>query len=406
MALYAAEDAVAHYQSALELAVGEAETHAALAGVGDALVLLGRPGEAVASFEQALEVTRVAEPRADLFRRIGRAHERQGTFDKALDAYAEARTALEDAGGSLASVRAADGLATVYVRLGRPNEAIVLGLDALRVADTLPEGSDRDAAEAWVRNTLGMALVHAGEHEEAIPHLERSLALKRVLDDALGEATLLNNLGVVHYRLGDDEKARDYYAASLQIKEEIGDGYGRAIALTNLALMETHLGGHDQAAEHLGAARDAAGDVNATWLIPEIHRVSAQRHLALGDDEDALHDAEESLAAAEELGVPSFIGVAHRVLGLVKARSDQDVDAAEEHFLTSLAVFEMQADEHELAKTRAAYAELLLARGRSADAEAQLDAAADVFRRSGARGRLDRLQRRPRPSRPSQPSER
>jgi tetratricopeptide (TPR) repeat protein len=391
LAVYAAEDALNHFRGALELAVTPAETYNALSGAGDAEVLLGRPGEAVATFESALANAPDAEARADLLRRIGRAQERQGDFEAALGAFQMARKSLRGRSPSLTALRAADGLATVYVRLGRGSEAVALCADALAWLEAHPDIEGASQAEAWVRNTLGMAHVHSGEHKAAIPHLERSLELKRELGDQLGEATLRNNLGVVYYRLGEDETARDHYAASLVIKEAIGDGYGRAIALTNLALMETHLGDFAAAAAHLAAAEDAVGDVHATWLVPEIHRVSAQRYLALGDTSEARREAEEALMAAEALGVPAFIGVAHRVLGLVKAREVDYVEAAEEHFQTSLAVFEMQADEHELAKTRAAYAELLLLSGRRTDAELQLEAAAEVFRRTGALGRLARL---------------
>jgi tetratricopeptide (TPR) repeat protein len=234
--------------------------------------------------------------------------------------------------------------------------------------------------------------VHDGEHDAAVENLERSLELKRELGDRLGEATLLNNLGVVFYRAGDDTRARELYSASLGIKEEIGDGYGRAIALTNLALVETHVGQLEGAAVHLDEAERAAGAVGARWLLPEIKRVAAQRALALHDTDAALAQAEESLQAAEDLGVPTFIGVAHRVLGVVKGKGCGDGPAADEHFETSLAVFEMLENEHELAKTHAAYGEMLNHFGRADEAQPHLKAAMTAFRASGARGRLDRLE--------------
>jgi tetratricopeptide (TPR) repeat protein len=264
--------------------------------------------------------------------------------------------------------------------------------DALRWLEEHPEVEGAREAEAWLRNTLGMALMNAGRYDDALESLHRSLELKRDLGDRLGEATLQNNLGVVHYHYGDDERAREHYAASLAIKSEIGDGYGRAIALTNLALIETHLAHYDEALELLEAAESGAGDVGAAWLMPEIRRVAAQRALALGDHEDALQSAEAALAAAEDLGVPSHIGVAHRVLGLVKATMAGDAAAADEHFETSLAVFEMLENEHELAKTHAAYGESLVERGRAEDAEAHFRAAFETFARTGARGRMGRLE--------------
>ena len=120
--------------------------------------------------------------------------------------------------------------------------------------------------------------------------------------------------------------------------------------------------------------------------------MAAQRALAIGDHDEALREAEAALASAEELGVPAFIGVAHRVLGQVKAAAFGDAEAAEEHFETSLAVFEMLENDHELAKTHAAYGEVLAAGGRTDAAGGHLQLAVEVFRRSGARGRLSRLE--------------
>lgn len=397
LAVHAGQDALAHFGTARELAVDAREEHAALAGAGDAFVSLGRPAEAILAYTEALSVAPEAEAEAELQRRIGRAQERQGRYDRALEAYGTARALLGERVLSLSAVRTADGMATVYIRLGRIDEAAALCRDALLLlglsGDALDE-ADRARGEAWVRNTLGMAYLHGGDYPKALGSLERSLESKRALGDRLGEATLLNNLGVVHYHCGDDEEALRYYGASLAIKEEIGDAYGRAIALTNVSLMETHLRRYEEAAAHLAEAETAAGATDAAWLLPEIRRIAAQRALALGEVEEAVSQARAALAEAEELGVPAHIGVAHRVLGLVEAVAAGESGAAEradEHFETSLAVFEMLENEHELAKTHAVYGEVLLQRGAVDAAEDHLSAAFETFERSGAQGRARKL---------------
>jgi len=393
--VYAGEDALSHYQTARQLAAGAVETFAALSGIGDALAGLGRPIEAVRAYREALGAAPDNGQRAELLRRIARVHERRGAYDEAITAYGEARSLLRARPVSLTAVRTLDGLATVYVRLGRVDEAIALCQDALVLLAMCGGQLDPDArrgGEAWVHNTLGMAHLHAGAFPRARDHLGQSLALKRALGDRLGEATLLNNLGVVDYHCGNDDQALAYYAESLRIKEAIGDGYGRAIALTNVALIETHLARWSESGAHLAEAASAADAVGATWLIPEIRRVAAQRALALGDVPAASKAAEAALTAAEALGVPAHIGVAHRVLGAVEA-ARQGAGVADEHFRTSLAVFEMLEDDHELAKTRAAYAEVLLGRGAADEAADLIEAALATFARSGAKGRAERLER-------------
>ena len=394
MAIYAHEDALSHFRTAGQLAAHPEEELAAHAGAGDAAVGLGRPSEAVEHYLAALDHSEAQETRADLLRRIGRSHERQGAFDEAITAYADARAALRGRPISLEAVRIADGMATVYVRLGRIDEARALCQDALTLLEMCDsiDDADHDKAEAWVRNTLGMACLHGDQYPAAIESLTRSLELKRGLRDRLGEATLLNNLGVVHYHAGRDNDARERYAESLAIKASIGDLYGLAIAHTNLALIETHLGLLDDADRHLILARKAAEDVRASWLQPEIHRIGAQHALARGDLETARLEARTALDRAEALGVPTFIGVAYRVLGQVCSAGGESGDVAGAHFETSLAVFEMLENRHELAKTRAALGASLLESGHGDDAVEHLEAALEVFRSAGAEGRAERIQ--------------
>jgi tetratricopeptide (TPR) repeat protein len=388
--IYGFAEAVSHFGLARELATTPADELAALSGLGDALVGLGRPEEAVGRLTAALPLAPDDETKADLWRRIGRAHERQGAYDRALEAFSAAQGLLDEHPMSLATLLAADGLATVNLRLGRHEEAARVSSEGLSwLADqTTLDARSREQAESWLRNTLGMAEMQAADYAGALEQLTLGLALKRRVGDRLGEATLLNNIGVVHYHCGDDEPARDHYAASLAIKEEIGDRYGRAIALTNLALVETHLGDLAAASAHLAAAAADAERVTAQWLQPEIQRVRAQLALAMAEPAAALAAANAALEVAEELAVPAHIGVAHRVMGRVTAEALGDPQAADEHFQTSLAVFEMLENEHELAKTRVAYGRMLAAEGRGEDAAAQLRWAREVFRRSGAQGRL------------------
>lgn len=393
--VYAGENALAHYQTARQLAASPLERFAALSGIGDAFAGLGRPAEAVRAYREAQDEAPDEGERAEILRRIARVHERRGAYDESIAAYGEARALLRARPVSMTAVRTLDGLATVYVRLGRTEEAVALCQDALALLAMVGSQLDDEArrrGEAWIHNTLGMAHLHAGDFHRAREHLGRSLDLNRALDDRLGQATLLNNLGVVDAHCGDDARALEHYAASLAIKDAIGDGYGRAIALTNIALVETHLERWEESGRHLDEAAAAADGVGASWLVPEIRRVSAQRALALGDVADASRCAEAALAAAEILGVPAHIGVAHRVLGAVEA-ARRGAEVADEHFRTSLAVFEMLENDHELAKTRAAYAEVLLARGEDGEAAGLIEAALATFSRSGASGRADRLAR-------------
>jgi DNA-binding SARP family transcriptional activator/predicted negative regulator of RcsB-dependent stress response len=389
-AVYAAESAIEHYTRALALrpdAAAEAEVRA---GLGDVYTLQGHHADAIASYRRAVELTGNSQQIADLHRRIGRVYERSGDYESALNHFETGKAALATGGPSPMLARLNDGIALIHIREGRPGEAIALCRRALETLDSLDDAETRQET-AWLTNTLGSAYLHQGSYAAALDHFQRSLTLRNALEDRQGTATLHNNIGVVHYYRGDYQAAHESYERSLTIKQEIGDRYGLAMSHMNLGLTSLHLERVAEAQRHLREALDLCRDIEAEGLLPEIYRILARLHLYLDDPATAAIYADKALATAREQNNETFVGVAQRVRGQVAAARN-DEEAARACFEASRRIFEATGDDHELAKTAAAYGEVLKDWGDAEAARAQLTQAGDILRASGAAPRLERVQ--------------
>ncbi|MFN8423474.1 MAG: tetratricopeptide repeat protein [Anaerolineae bacterium] len=213
IAVYAADNALTHYRTARQLAASAAEQFAALSGAGHAFVALGRAREAVLTYTEALTHAPDDGARAEIERCIGRAYERRGEFDAAIAAYLRARDHLRSHPATLAALRTADGLATVYIRLGRVDEALALGKDALTVLAVSNGLSDDERLQP----RHGCGTRSAWPICTAISTRRRWRRLARACCSSggsailPGRATVLGNLGVVHYHAGDDDAALGRY---------------------------------------------------------------------------------------------------------------------------------------------------------------------------------------------------
>jgi tetratricopeptide (TPR) repeat protein len=195
----------------------------------NALVLEGRPAEALPEFEAALAIDpSLAEARSN----YGDALQRLGRADEALAQY---RLAIgEDPGLVLARVKAADidlakGLAdraiseyeaAVRIRPGYVPALADLAY-ALARAGRLPEAEARyrealklepGGAEAW--DELGTVLVLEGRPAEAVPDYEEALRLRP------DSADTRNNLGLALGQLGRTDEAIRQFEAALKARPD------------------------------------------------------------------------------------------------------------------------------------------------------------------------------------------
>lgn len=221
------------------------------------------------------------------------------------------------AGQSLAAVR---DLALVVVRFidysGYTAEQQQFGQLAAEAAQRL--GDRSGTAMAW--NIVAVALLRQGRVDEAVPLLERNLAVHRALGDRAREAACLNNLGNALRDQGDLDGAVRHLQAALAIRRDLGDRHKEGSVLDNLALVHQRRGEFRQALAHHEAALAISADGrDPLWEAQALVNFAETAQLA-GAYETAIARATESLEICRRYRHQRGTGLALRALGDAYAR--------------------------------------------------------------------------------------
>lgn len=136
--------------------------------------------------------------------------------------------------------------ASVYVALSdelylsRFDTVMPLCLKAIELIDkSLPSANTAEKnsllfTKANALNNIGYVYKQQGNTSKALEWYEKSLKIRKQLDDKKGIATSFNNIGLIYNNLGDISKALGYYKSALKIQNEIKDLKGIAISSNNI----------------------------------------------------------------------------------------------------------------------------------------------------------------------------
>ena len=239
-AVFANAEALEHLRAAL--ALGHPDAAALHTAIGDLQTLGGEYRAALASYETAASVAG-DDTLAAIEHRLGQVHHRRGEW-----ALAEAHltAALEGETDAAARARVCADLALTVHDGGDPERAARLADKARELAEQA--GDPRALGQA--HNLLGVL----APGDEALAHLERSLALAEQLGDHGARAAALNNLAHVQRTRGALDAALDLTHAALELCAAQGDRHREAALRNNLADLLHDAGRHDEAMDQLKLA--------------------------------------------------------------------------------------------------------------------------------------------------------
>jgi tetratricopeptide (TPR) repeat protein len=263
--LYANDEAITHYQSAL--AHGHKETGLLHEAIADLQTLLGKYDVAAQEYEAASAYQSDGRT-ARIEHKLGGLYERWGKRDRALNYYESAVAATED-DGSRARMYA-DWSLTEH-REGQDQRSRELIELALRDATS----ADDPHALAQCHNILGILARAGGDGEAAQKYLAKSLEYAELLDDPGARAASLNNLALAMANQSKLSEAVRLEQEALQISEALGDRHRSAALHSNLADMLHQAGDEQSAREHLkqSAALFAEVGVASGSYEPEIWKL-------------------------------------------------------------------------------------------------------------------------------------
>ncbi|MBX0330682.1 tetratricopeptide repeat protein [Oscillochloris sp. ZM17-4] len=302
--------------------------------------VMGRLGDrrrALALCEAALENLQGVDSQLALetLNNMAGVYQDLGRPQRALQLYDEAlpiRRAVGDRAGEATTL---NNMAGVYQDLGQPQRALQLYDEALPIRRAV---GDR-AGEAATLNNMAGVYQGLGQPQRALQLYDEALPITRAVGDRAGEATTLNNMALVYQGLGQPQRALQLYDEALPIRRAVGDRAGEATTLNNMALVYQGLGQpqralqlYDEALPITRAVGNRAGEAATLNGMAYLY-IDLQRF------QDALATFEQSLIAEHEVGHPQgeiagLIGVAQLLFTHMGRRDDAiaRLDAARQIF--------------------------------------------------------------------------
>jgi predicted ATPase/class 3 adenylate cyclase/Tfp pilus assembly protein PilF len=397
-----------------------------ISGLGDVYRALGRFEESQAILEEGLELGDRArlsdDQRAGLHRRLGEAALKRGELEVAYAHLSQALTMLarfSDPRSHAEVARALNGLAWIHFVRGNFDQARRASESSLVYAQDAEALSELATAE----NLLGGIYYQQSDWTPALHHTTRAMILREQMGYTWGVASTLCNMGVLAVSAGHWSKARSFFERSLALRQEIGDIEGLAIAYNNLGTLARDQGELETAEKYFRQSLEAAtsyqitfqvsnatvglakvlllkGDldgaqagvdasmeqaqaIGADDLLAEIYRTQAEIQLSRAAWEEAMTAAHKSAALASETGNRSLEAAARRVVSYLETERG-DLQAAYEALNQARKALAGVGDDMEAGRLLVQAGRILLAEGKSAQGESQLQEAYQVFLRLGA----------------------
>jgi tetratricopeptide (TPR) repeat protein len=321
--MYANADAIGHYRRVLDALEHcddvEAERLVARERMADLLGPTGRRAAALREYEiveAGYRAAADAPARARILRKMGGLHWDAGARARALQCF-EAGLALLGADREhIEGAHLYQEMGRLAFRSGESQRAVEWAEQARLHAERLAADPALAAdgrveavtAAAQSHNTLGVALARLGRLEEAVGHIERSVALAR--ENGLLQAACrgLANLGVLYSTL-DPARAIETCAAGLETAKKIGDLGFQSRLYANLAVAYCAL--TNRCDEQGVGAAHAAIDLDRRLgqldhlAVPLI--VLGQIYQCHGDPTRAIAHYQEALVLAEEADEPQLL---------------------------------------------------------------------------------------------------
>lgn len=321
--MYANADAIGHYRRVLDALEHcddvEAERLVARERMADLLGPTGRRAAALGEYEiveAGYRAAADAPARARILRKMGGLHWDAGARARALQCFEAGLVLLGADREHIEGAHLYQEMGRLAFRSGESQRAVEWAEQARLHAERLAADPALAAdgrveavtAAAQSHNTLGVALARLGRLEEAVGHIERSVALAR--ENGLLQAACrgLANLGVLYSTL-DPARAIETCAAGLETAKKIGDLGFQSRLYANLAVAYCAL--TNRCDEQGVGAAHAAIDLDRRLgqldhlAVPLI--VLGQIYQCHGDPTRAIAHYQEALVLAEEADEPQLL---------------------------------------------------------------------------------------------------
>lgn len=362
----------------------ERELAVSLSHLGTVLAQRGLPGEAAASWHEALEL---AEGGGDLelvaavAGNIGRLELGRGALEGAERAFLRALAAAEEIGDEPEQGALENALGELERARGDLGRAQMRFESALRIAQ---RAHDTGASALAFANLGNIARV-GGHLQRAETLFEASLRLAEAVGDVPAIARSLTNLGNLAAARGQSAEARRRYVRALELDRQSGQAQaviGGLVNLANLEVLEGHLGA---ARERFIEAIDKLRPLRSPRTMSDVLLLLGQVEARLGH----LGAAEQAFAQALDLARQASHRPGEARLRVCLAALDHargHVRRALGAYREAVQALEAEGVASDIALTHLTVADCALAAGELDTAEAAVKLAEDLLAHLAAEG--------------------
>jgi predicted ATPase/class 3 adenylate cyclase len=299
---YANTAAIDYYQRCLSL-LSEVEQVRVLLKLGKVLELVGRWDQAQERYRQALQLaTQIDDREARAWCLTA-----QGDFFRKRGLYAESETFLtqalytfEDLGNQAGIGQALHHAGTLAAQQGETDPARQLYERSLAIRREI---NDKPQIASLLSN-LGILARFRGELEDARALHEEGLAIRRALGDKWAIAVSLINLGNVELDQSNLVEARARLEEALALQREVGDRWTEANALNNLGNLARTRGDYGRAValyrESLEIYHEFGDKRALAYLLEDMGGLASLQ----GDPRRALRLIGSASSLRQEIGSP------------------------------------------------------------------------------------------------------
>lgn len=271
-----------------------------LAGIGNGLISLGNPHEALENYLQASHLNQEIENMIDLAQNyydigqnlfsLGQTQEALAYFQNSF----EINQKLDHKQGMAFSLT---GLATIY-----SFEDLQKGADYYEEAYHLNEELGNLGEMAMNLSGIAGILLSAKQPDRAIEYYNQVIEIYQKLGELQGIMSTLSAMGTCFYGLGDGEKALNYYRKSNELAKKLGHLGIMGTNLLSMGTVYSNSGDFDAVLEYYQKAYNLYDSIDNFHGKANVLSMSAVIYFNLGDFAEAISCNKKAYEINDQLG--------------------------------------------------------------------------------------------------------
>ena len=311
----AAVDPLTKALSLATLSGNEEEKARVLFTIASAYYDLNKPTDALANFQQSLEIRRKIKDQSGIAQSLGqiaRVQDKLGQSAAAIASYKEALEVDRKISNRPGLLSTLINLGSFYHDHGKYDDALKAGNEALQLARDLQRESD----QAICLNNIGSAYNNKGEYQLALTYFQQAYDIRDRLKLSADAIESLRNLAEMNFKLGEYDTAQTQFLKALEASRAANDKEMLALESSTMGVLFAAQGKYDAALNYLQQAVDGLKQINDhTWYSVEAMARYGDVLAAVGRSEDGQKYIDDALKLADEVKDESATAGARNDLG-------------------------------------------------------------------------------------------